>query len=193
MKYKLISILICCALLLNYAKVQAYEQVTFNPFYIGDYIPISTNLSSNDNSLNLPVKSYILIEPTTGQIIYENNADLLLSPASITKIMTLLLVMEDIEAGKVKLEDKVNISAHAMSMGGSQIWLEPGEDMTVDDLLKATAVASANDASVALGEHLEGTEDAFVDRMNKRAKELFMDNTTFKNATGLDEDGHVST
>ncbi|MDF2568225.1 MAG: serine-type D-Ala-D-Ala carboxypeptidase, partial [Oscillospiraceae bacterium] len=112
---------------------------------------------------------------------------------SITKIMTMLLVLENIEAGKIKWTDKVTPSKHACSMGGSQIWLEEKEQLMVEELFKATAVASANDAAVALGEHVAGSEETFVNLMNKRAKELGMKNTTFKNATGLDADGHLST
>src|SRR5690606_19980872 len=106
--------------------------------------------------------------------------------------MTMLLVMEDLDAGKIRLDEKVRVSEHAASMGGSQIFLEPGEQMTVRDLLKAVAIASANDASVALAEHLAGTEEAFVERMNQRAKELGMTDTRFQNATGLSEPEHVT-
>ena len=124
---------------------------------------------------------------------YEENADEKLPPASITKIMSLLLVMEAIDAGHLSLDTKISASEHACSMGGSQIWLEPGEGMTVDDLLKATVIASANDATVALGEAVAGSEEAFVALMNERAKALGMSGTVFKNATGLDAEGHVST
>ena len=112
--------------------------------------------------------------------------------ASITKIMTVLLVMESIENKKIKLEDKVTVSEHASSIGGSDIWLKENEIMTVDDLLKATIVASANDAATALAEYIFGTEEKFVNEMNKRANELGMNNTVFKNCNGLDEEGHVS-
>lgn len=143
--------------------------------------------------LELPVKSAILMEQTTGKILYTENAEEKMPPASVTKIMTLLLVMEEIEAGNLKYTDKVTCTAHASSMGGSQIWLEVGEQMSVNDLIKATAVNSANDASVALGEHISGSEETFVDLMNRRAKQLGMNHTTFKNATGLDADGHLTT
>lgn len=141
----------------------------------------------------LPAKSFILMEQTTGKVIVEQNADEQMAPASITKIMTILLIMEAIEQGRMKLEDVVTCSPHASSMGGSQIWFEPGEQMSVNDLLKAAIIGSANDASVALGEHLSGSEEAFVDMMNQRAKELGMQNTHFVNATGLDADGHLTT
>ena len=137
-------------------------------------------------------KSTILMEQSTGKVLCENNADEKLPPASVTKIMTLLLVTEAIDNGKINLNDKVTTSEHAASMGGSQIWLEVGETMTVDELLKAAAVASANDASVSLAEYVAGSEEGFVASMNERAKQLGMKNTCFKNACGLDEEGHYT-
>ena len=148
---------------------------------------------ANAASLEIPAKSAILIEQTSGKILYEMNADEKMPPASITKIMTMLLVMEALDSGQIHLEDMVTASPHACSMGGTQIWLEPNEQMSVHDLLKATAVASANDAAVALGELLAGSEEAFADMMNQKAAQLGMTNTTFKNATGLDADGHLTT
>ena len=136
--------------------------------------------------------SAVLIEPTTKKILFEKNPHEKRACASITKVMTLLLVMEAIEAEKISYDDIVTTSEHAKSMGGSDIWLEVGEQMTVDDMIKATAVASANDAAVALAEHLCGSESDFVALMNKRAKELGMKNTVFKNCNGLDEEGHYS-
>lgn len=144
-------------------------------------------------TLDIKAKSCILMEPNTKKILYESNSDEQLSPASITKIMPLLLVMEAIDRKDITLETVVTASEHACSMGGSQIWLEPGESMTVDELLKATVIASANDACVALGELIAGSEEGFVALMNERAKELGMNNTTFKNCTGLDADGHLTT
>ncbi len=144
-------------------------------------------------ALDIKAKSVILMEPNTGKILYESNSDERLSPASITKIMSLLLVMEAIDRGDLQLETVIYASEHACSMGGSQIWLEPGEGMTVDELLKATVIASANDACVALGEAIAGSEEGFVALMNKRAKELGMTNTTFINCTGLDAEGHLTT
>lgn len=141
----------------------------------------------------LPARSAILMEQDTGRVLFEKNPDEPMPPASITKVMTLLLTMEAIESGQIRLTDMVACSEYAASMGGSQIWLEPGEEMSVDDLLKATAIASANDAAVDLAELVAGSEDAFVDRMNARAEELGMENTHFMNATGLDAEGHVST
>ena len=120
----------------------------------------------------------------TGEIIYEKPHDRL-PPASISKIMTLLLGMEALESGKISLDDEVRISSHASRMGGSQLWLEEGEIQTVDDLFKAICLRSANDASVALAEHIAGSEMTFVKMMNDKAKELGMDNSNFTNATGL--------
>ncbi len=144
-------------------------------------------------TLDIKAKSAVLMEPNTMEILYEANKDERLAPASITKIMPLLLVMEAIERKDITLETVVTASEHACSMGGSQIWLEPGESMTVDELLKATVIASANDACVALGEHLAGSEEGFVALMNERAKELGMDSTNFVNCTGLDAEGHLTT
>jgi len=144
-------------------------------------------------TLDIKAKSAILMEANTGKILYESNADERLSPASVTKVMSLLLVMEAIDRGDFDYETVVSASAHACSMGGSQIWLEEGESMTVHDLLKATVIASANDACVALGELVSGSEEGFVALMNKRAKELGMNNTTFINCTGLDAEGHLTT
>ena len=158
-------------------------------------VPISSTVETVaiGETLDIKAKSAILLEPFTGEILYEMNADEVLPPASITKIMSLLLIMEAIDRGDMALEDVVATSEHAASMGGSQIWLEPGEGMTVDDLLKAAVIASANDATVALGEAIAGSEEAFVAQMNERAAELGMSGTVFKNATGLDAEGHVST
>ena len=143
-------------------------------------------------TLDIKAKSVILMEPNTKEILYESNSDEKLAPASITKIMPLLLIMEAIDRGDISLETVVTASEHSCSMGGSQIWLEPGESMTVDELLKATVIASANDACVALGELIAGSEEGFVALMNQRAKELGMNNTNFVNCTGLDADGHLT-
>lgn len=158
-------------------------------------VPLSetAETSAVGTVLDIKAKSAVLLEPNTGKILYEQNADKPLPPASITKIMSLLLVMEALDRGDFTLETVVNASEHACSMGGSQIWLEPGEGMTVHDLLKATVIASANDACVALGELVAGSEEGFVELMNSRAKELGMNSTTFKNCTGLDAEGHITT
>lgn len=146
-----------------------------------------------EQKLDIKAKSVILMEVNTGKILYEDNPNEILPPASITKVMSLLLVIEALERGDFDLETVVCASEHACSMGGSQIWLEPNESMTVDDLLKAAVIVSANDATVALGELVAGSEEGFVALMNKRAKELGMTNTTFKNASGLDHEGHLTT
>lgn len=142
---------------------------------------------------DVPCKAAFLTEEKTGRILYGKNADEKLPMASITKVMTMLLVIEALEEGKITINDTVPVSAHAFSMGGSQIWLEPGEIFTVDEMMKAVAVSSANDAAVALAEYVGGSEEAFCDMMNRRAGELGMTNTHFVNACGLDAEGHYST
>lgn len=134
----------------------------------------------------------VLMEKETGTVLYEQSAHDKMEPASVTKIMTLLLVMEAIDNGSLSADDMVTVSAYAASMGGSQVYLKEGEQMTVHDLLKAVAVASGNDASVALAEHLAGSEEAFVERMNQRAAELGMKDTCFVNCTGLPAAGHLT-
>lgn len=146
-----------------------------------------------DPSLTITAKSAILMECSTGTVLFEHDADKQMPPASITKVMTLLLVFEAMDAGKFTMETEIVASEHACSMGGSQIWLEPGEAFTVNELLKAAAISSANDACVALGEAVSGSEETFVELMNERAAELGMKNTVFKNCTGLDAEGHLST
>lgn len=143
--------------------------------------------------LEISAPSGILIEASTGKVLFEKNADNPLPPASVTKIMTMLLVMEAMESGQIKEDDIVVCSENAASMGGSQVYLEAGEEMTVHDMLKAVAVASGNDAAVALAEFVSGSSEGFVELMNKRAKELGMENTSFKNCNGLDTDGHLTT
>lgn len=135
----------------------------------------------------LKCKSVILMEESTGKVLYEQNADEALPPASVTKIMTLLLVMEAIESGKIKLDEMVTTSEKAASMGGSQIFLEVGESMSVEDMLKSVIIASANDAACALAEHVCGSESEFVAQMNKKAQDLGMKNTNFENTNGLDD------
>lgn len=137
--------------------------------------------------------SAIVMESSTGQVIYEKNADEKLPPASVTKVMTLLLILEAVDEGKINLEDTVTVSEYAASMGGSQVFLEAGETQTVDTMIKCIAVASANDACVAMAEMIAGTEEAFVKMMNEKAAELGMKNTNFVNCNGLDTDGHLTT
>lgn len=145
--------------------------------------------------VEIKAKAAILMEVSSGKVLMEYNPDKKLFPASVTKIMTMLLVAEAINSKKITLADKVTCSANAATKGGSQIWLEEGESMTVDELLRATAIGSANDAATLLGEYVAGSETAFIDMMNKRAKELKMNNTHFENATGLDDttDTHLTT
>ena len=142
--------------------------------------------------VEIQAKAGLLMELETGTILYEENAHEQLEPASVTKVMTMLLVTEAIDSGTLSLDDMVTTSAYAASMGGSQVFLEEGEQMTVNDMLKAVAVASGNDAAVALAEHLKGSETAFVDAMNQRAQELGMADTHFCNCTGLPAEGHVT-
>ena len=147
---------------------------------------------SSDNSLSLESGSAILIEQSTGQILYAHNIHEQLRPASVTKIMSILLIMEAVDSGKISLTDTVPCSENAASMGGSQIWLDPRETLTVDEMLKAICVNSANDCVVAMAEFIAGSEESFVQMMNDKAKELGMSDTCFKNCHGLDEDGHVT-
>ena len=147
---------------------------------------------AEDNFLGLDCGSAILIEQSTGQVLYAYNIHEQLHPASVTKVMSILLIMEALDSGKINLTDEVPCSENAASMGGSQIWLDPRETLTVDEMLKAICVNSANDCVVAMAEYIAGTEEAFVQMMNDKAKELGMNDTTFKNCHGLDEDGHVT-
>ena len=142
----------------------------------------------NESEIEVKAKAAVLMDASTGQVLYSFNENEKLYPASVTKIMPLLLFMEAIDSGKISLEDKVTASQTAAGKGGSQIWLKEGETMTVDELLRATAIASANDACTALGEHIAGSEVGFVKMMNDRAKELGMVNTNFVNCSGLDDD-----
>ncbi|MED1674924.1 D-alanyl-D-alanine carboxypeptidase family protein [Pallidibacillus thermolactis] len=155
-------------------------------------VPLQGMASEKKLNLAENAKSAILIERDTGAVIFEKNSDEKLPPASMTKIMTMLLIMEAISDGKIQLDDKVRTSEYAASMGGSQIFLEEGEEMTVDEMLKAIAIGSANDASVAMAEKIAGSEENFVDMMNAKAKELGLKNTKFQNSTGLPAEDHYS-
>lgn len=150
-----------------------------------------SNVEDN-NSLNLESGSAILIEQTTGKILYSHNSHKKLRPASVTKVMSILLIMEAIDSGKITLDTEVPCSENAHSMGGSQIWLDTTESLTVKDMLKSICVVSANDCTVAMAEYIAGSEEAFVQMMNTKAKNLGMNDTTFKNCHGIDEDGHVT-
>ncbi len=151
------------------------------------FMSVSAESETHTTDLNLNCESAILMEAATGTVLYEQNADAALPPASVTKIMTLLLVMEAIDSGNLALTDTLQASEYASSMGGSQVFIEPGETMTVEDLLKSVVVASANDAAVVLAENIAGSVEGFVDKMNNRAKELGMTNSEFENPTGLDD------
>ena len=148
--------------------------------------------AENETFDGVDAKSYILMEQSTGRVLAESNPDEQLPIASVTKIMTMLLIMEAVDEGVITLNDMVTVSENAMSYGGSTMFLETGEQLSVNDMLKGIAVASANDGSVAMAEHLAGSESGFVEKMNTRAKELGMENTHFMNTNGLDEDNHYS-
>ncbi len=152
---------------------------------VGVFVPLKS--SAEEYPLKLDAKSAILMDAATGTVLFEQNADEALPPASVTKIMTLLLVMEAIDDGRLSLGDTVTTSENAAAMGGSQVFLEVGEQMTVEDMIKCVVISSANDAACALAEHLCGSEEAFVARMNERAKELGMNNAHFENTNGLDD------
>lgn len=154
---------------------------------------VDTDEKVKSDGTNIEARSALLMEPMSGKVLYEKNADEKFAPASVTKIMTMLLTMEAVDSGKIKLDDKVTCSENAKKMGGSTMLLDTGEIRTIEELLKGVAIASGNDAAVALAEYLGGTEQDFVNMMNKRAQELGMVNTTFKNCNGLPADGHMST
>lgn len=155
-------------------------------------LSIPTGVYAEGLTKDFQSESYILMEASSGKILMEHNSKAPLPPASITKVMTMLLIYEAVESGKIGWDDEVTVSEHAASMGGSQVFMEPGEIQTVRDLLKCIAIASANDAAVAMAEYIAGSVDAFANLMNKRAEELGMKNTLFKNPCGLHIDGHVS-
>ena len=185
--------LICCLLIIIFTFVGYIPVFAEEALYV--WSPSSTPVnsdSSNSDPLNLESESAVLIEQATGQVLYEHNMHEKLRPASVTKVMSILLIMEALDSGQISLTDQVPCSENASSMGGSQIWLDPRETLTVDDMLKAICVASANDCVVAMAEYIAGSEEAFVQRMNDKAKELGMNDTTFKNCHGLDEDGHLT-
>ena len=161
------------------------------PVYAQEIDQSTTNEEADGLEISAP--SALLMEMSTGQVIYEKEADVKRAPASVTKIMTMLLIFDALEAGKIKLEDEVTVSEFAASMGGSQVFLEPGEIQTVDTMIKCISVVSANDACVAMAEYICGSETEFVVQMNERAKGLGMTNTNFINCNGLDAEGHETT
>ena len=161
-------------------------------FLLALLVLVSLAAPAAAEELAVDAQACLLMEKTTGEVLYAVNEHEQLEPASVTKIMTLLLVMEAIDSGSLHYDDMVTASAYACSMGGSQIWLKENEQMTVEEMLKAVCVASANDASVALAEHIAGSAEAFVEKMNQRAAELGMEDTHFVNPTGLPAEGHVT-
>ena len=188
---RMIGIVLLLTALIPYTIVQATDDSDYVWSSITE--PVTAEVStSTDNSLNLESGSAVLMEQTTGQVLYEHNPHEQLRPASVTKVMSILLIMEAIDSGRISYSDKVSCSENARSMGGSQIWLNETEQLTVDEMLKAICVVSANDCTVAMAEHLAGSEELFVEQMNQKAKELGMNDTTFKNCHGIDEDGHVT-
>ena len=178
MKTRILALLLCGALLASAFTLPAMAE-TITPATQADF--------------DLPCQAAILVDLGTGAVLYEKNADEQRAIASITKVMTLLLTFQALEAGRVQLTDIVPVSEHAYGMGGSQIWLEPGEQLTLEEMLKAICISSANDAAVAVAEYIGGSEDAFVQQMNAEAARLGMTGTHFENACGLDETGHLST
>ena len=188
---KIYSILILCSLILSLLAPITMPAGIRNtsPDVEDEVIPVT---ASTDAQLELMSPSVVLMEGSTGTIIYEKNKDEKLRPASITKVMTLLLIFEALDAGQIHLMDEVTVSEHAASMGGSQVYLEPYEVQNVDTMIKCISIASANDASTAMAEFIAGSEEEFVARMNQKAKELGMNNTNFVNCCGLDVDNHYS-
>lgn len=188
----LLIMTLCSITIQSYCFSSNYTWTTFDNS-LETSSTLNTNSEINDNNfLSLEAESAILIEQNSGEMLYGYNIHEQLHPASVTKIMSLLLIMEALDSGKITLDTQIPCSENAASMGGSQIWLDTTETLSVNDMLKAIAVVSANDCVVAMAEYLGGTEEGFVQMMNARAKELGMNDTTFKNCHGLDEDGHVT-
>lgn len=166
----------------------------FTAIFIVSAMCIPAAAVNRETPFDVEAKSAVLMEASTGKILYSKNQNDPLPPASVTKVMTLLLIMEAVDEGKLSLTENVQVSEYAASMGGSQVFLEPGEEMSAEDLLKCIVVASANDAAVTLAEKVAGSEEAFVKMMNERAQELSMKSTNFENVTGLDDttESHVT-
>ena len=193
MKYKFL----CCFILLviGLSPMTLAYSTSYSWSVLDSSIETSAQSSANvqnDNFLNLDAESAILIEQNSGQILYSHNIHEKLHPASVTKIMSLLLIMEALDSGKITLETQIPCSENAANMGGSQIWLDPRENLSVNDMLKAIAVVSANDCVTAMAEYLGGSKENFVKMMNEKAKELGMNDTNFVNCHGLDEDDHLT-
>jgi len=198
---KVISIAILCLIVfanITFAAdlyVWSTESTKIENKTTNETTKVSSSLNEDlkkENSLNLTCGSAILIEQDTGKVLYEHNAHEQLRPASVTKVMSILLIMEALDEGRITLDTQIPCSENASSMGGSQIWLDTTETLSVDEMLKAICVVSANDCTVAMAEYLAGSEEVFVQKMNERAKELGMNDTVFKNCHGIDEDGHVT-
>ena len=192
MNKKIIFLLLCFCLISFYPiSIFAYSNYIWSSSLDSVYTN-STEENSVDNSLNLESGSAVLIEQNSGKVLYEKNMHEQLRPASVTKVMTILLIMEAIDSGKINYDTQIPCSENASSMGGSQIWLDTTETLSVNDMLKAICVVSANDCTVAMAEYLEGSQEAFVQKMNEKAKVLGMNDTCFKNCHGIDEDGHIT-
>ena len=184
---------ILCSILLIFLLSMLVFPISYSSNSSFIWTEDTTDVSTTPTTdLNLESGAAILIEQNSGKILYEHNSHEQLRPASVTKVMSILLIMEALDSNKISLTDKIPCSENAASMGGSQIWLDVREELTVDEMLKAICVASANDCTVAMAEYLAGSEEAFVKKMNERAKELGMNDTCFKNCHGLDTDGHVT-
>lgn len=192
MNKKIISLLLCfCLVLFSPISIFAYSNYIWSSSLDSIYTN-SSETNSIDNSLNLESGAAVLIEQNSGKVLYDKNMHEQLRPASVTKVMTILLIMEAIDSGKISYDTQIPCSENASSMGGSQIWLGTTETLSVNDMLKAICVVSANDCTVAMAEYLEGSQEAFVQKMNEKAKELGMNDTCFKNCHGIDEDGHIT-
>lgn len=188
MKKKIIVIL-CICFLFVFVNLSNATYITI-PTWSADSIVETASGNVGENFLELECESAILISQDTGEVLYEHNSHEKLRPASVTKVMTILLIMEEIDSGRLSYSDTISCSEKASGMGGSQIWLDTKEQLTVDEMLKAICVVSANDCTVAMAEHICGSEEIFVEKMNQKAKELGMNDTTFKNCHGIDVDGH---
>lgn len=184
------AVIVLCSMLLLFFNPKATDAIIKNTSDNNEATVITT--AKVESTMNLGSTSAVLMEGSTGTVIYEKNKDDRLRPASITKIMTLILIFEALDSGQITLNDEVSVSEYAASMGGSQVFLEPFEIQTVETMIKCISIASANDASVAMAELVSGSEEEFVADMNKKAKELGMKNTNFVNCCGLDTDNHYS-
>lgn len=187
----ILLVIILCSISLPSFSINDYTWTVVNPAIEVSSADSETSMQDG-NFLNLDSASAILIEQNSGQILYEHNIHERLHPASVTKVMSLLLIMEALDSGRISLDTQIPCSTNAANMGGSQIWLDTTETLSVNDMLKAIAVVSANDCVTAMAEYLGGTEENFVQMMNDKAKELGMNDTTFKNCHGLDEDEHLT-